>query len=256
MARRRGRFSERILEKAPRKGRKKISKKKTPKVAAKPRVIEDIQIDIPDIINIPGIGQIELPKAKPKPKPKAKAKPKPKKKVKTPKKGSKAKSRPTPKPRPVISPDLLIDEGFREDLRIDPGMLEGLIQKPVKEKFKKEVEPIIGAVSDGRLDDYSPPSKPRPPVDTPKFSLPEGVLPGGKFYDDPITGDPMYQPPMPGNGIRAQVLPTPINLRTGKPVDLDISLPSNPSRSLYLSNLCLMWEENPHQIYHLRLRFL
>ena len=58
--------------------------------------------------------------------------------------------------------------------------------------------------------------------------MPEGVLPGGKFYDDPITGDPMYQPPMLGNGIRAQVLPTPINLRTGKPVDLDISLPSNP----------------------------
>ena len=45
---------------------------------AKPKVREDIQIDIPEIINIPGIGQIELPKAKPKPKPKAEPKPDPK----------------------------------------------------------------------------------------------------------------------------------------------------------------------------------
>ena len=62
-----------------------------------------------------------------------------------------------------------------------------------------------------------------------KPSLPKGVAPGGRFYDDPITGDPMYQPPMPGNGIRAQVLPPPINLRTGKPVDISISLPSSPT---------------------------
>ncbi len=64
MARRRGRFSERILEKAPRTGRKKISKKKTPKVS------------LPEIINIPGIGEIELPKQKRKTKAKkADAKP-------------------------------------------------------------------------------------------------------------------------------------------------------------------------------------
>ena len=139
MARRRGRFSERILEKAPRKGRKKVSKKKTPKVAAKPRLIEDIQIEIPEIINIPGVGQIELPKAKPKPKPKAKAKPKPKPKPK-PKAKAKVKARPKPKPRPVKLPDIL-----QEDIRITPGMLEGLIAEPVvkakeKPKPKKEVK--------------------------------------------------------------------------------------------------------------------
>ena len=264
----RGRFSERILEKAPRTGRKKVSKKKTPKVSlpeiinipgigeielpkqkrktkakkadakpdigrpkkvkagkkrppkvriteAKPKVREDIQIDIPEIINIPGVGQIEVPKAKPKPKPKAKAKPKAKPKPK-PKAKAKVKARPKPKPRPVKLPDELIDENLREDIRITPGMIEGLIGG---EKI-------------------SAPTAPKPPVDTPKekpivtlpakLSLPEGVAPGGRFYDDPITGDPMYQPPMPSNGIRAQVLPTPINLRTGKPVDLDISLPSSP----------------------------
>jgi len=180
----RGRLERKILEKAPRKGRKKVSKKKTPKVAAKPRVIEDIQIDIPEIINIPGIGQIELPKAKPKPK----------KKVKTPKKGSKAKSRPTPKPRPVKLPDISIDEGFREDLRIDPGMLEGLIQKPVKEKFKKEVEPIIGAVSDGRLDDYSPPVLPKfPKPGDPDIDLRLGI-PGESGRGGINPGMGVYRP--------------------------------------------------------------
>ena len=209
MARRRGRFSERILEKAPRKGRKKVSKKKTPKVS------------LPEIINIPGIEEIELPKQKrktkakkadpkpdisrlkiedkPKPKkrppkvriteakpkvkakskapaktkaskrpkpvrlpsrlkideplvsigvknigkdepsiaPKAKAKPKAKPK---PKPKAKVKARPKPKPRPVKLPDIL-----QEDIRITPGMLEGLTAKPVvkakeKPKPKKEVK--------------------------------------------------------------------------------------------------------------------
>ena len=50
--------------------------------------------------------------------------------------------------------------------------------------------------------------------------LPEGVAPGGRYYNDPVTGDPMYAPPMPkyGEGMSgAQVMPTPINLNTGKP---------------------------------------
>jgi len=109
----------------------KGGKKRPPKVRiteAKPKVKP---IDIPEIINIPGIGQIEVPKAKPKPKPKAKAK---------------VKARPKPKPRPVKLPDELIDENLREDIRITPGMLEGLIGG---EKI-------------------SAPTAPKPPVDTPK----------------------------------------------------------------------------------------
>ena len=77
----RGRFERKILEKSPRKGRKKVSKKKASK--------KDIQSaisglfggtgggrgepkELPESINIPGIGKIELPKAKPKSKTKSK----------------------------------------------------------------------------------------------------------------------------------------------------------------------------------------
>jgi hypothetical protein len=56
-------------------------------------------------------------------------------------------------------------------------------------------------------------------------ALPPGVAPGGKYYDDPITGNPMYQPPMPtaapGQYI-AQVMPRPIDLTTGEPQDTSI----------------------------------
>jgi len=73
-----------------------------------PRSREDIQIDIPEVINIPGVGQIKLPSAPP---------PAPKEKPKT---ETKAKAK--PKPRPVKLPDVL-----REDIRIAPGTLEELI---------------------------------------------------------------------------------------------------------------------------------
>lgn len=51
-------------------------------------------------------------------------------------------------------------------------------------------------------------------------SLPEGVAPGGRYYDDPITGDPMYGPPMPQYGegmVGAAVMPPAVNLNTGRP---------------------------------------
>jgi len=233
----RGRLERKILEKAPRKGRKKVSKKKTPKVAAKPRVIEDIQIDIPEIINIPGIGQIELPKAKPKPKPKAKAKAKPKKEVKTPKKGAKAKSRPTPKPRPVKLPDIL-----QEDIRIAPGTLAGLIggagAAKEKPKPKKEVKtPKKGKIREREdirvnvptredidkiikdLDIKIPevinipgvgqvtiPTAPKPPVDTPT-ELPKFPKPG-----DPDIDLRLGTPGGPGRGGIFDNLPDPSNL--------------------------------------------
>jgi hypothetical protein len=56
--------------------------------------------------------------------------------------------------------------------------------------------------------------------------LPEGVRSGGKTYTNPVSGDKMYQPPMPkvGKGrVQAMVMPTPINLTTGKPERLMIS---------------------------------
>ena len=204
------------------------------KVAARPRSREDIQIDIPEIINIPGIGQIELPKAKPKAKPKAEVKTKPKKEVKTPKKGKKAKSRPTPKPRPVKLPDIL-----QEDIRIAPGMLESLTAKPVvkakeKPKPKKEVKtPKKGKVREREdirvptreeidkvikdLDIKIPevinipgagqvtiPTAPKPPVETPK---------------DPITSGPKISPGGPGGAARGELFGSPeaYDKFTGRP---------------------------------------
>ena len=55
---------------------------------------------------------------------------------------------------------------------------------------------------------------------TARLPLPEGVAPGGRYYDDPITGDPMYGPPMPQYGegmVGAAVMPPAINLNTGRP---------------------------------------
>ena len=124
--------------------------------------------------------------------------------------------------------NILKDERFITDP--GPEYFQGL--KKLEEQIMALDPNFVGEFSSSRT--ISEPTK----VDIPgagqvtlptKPSLPKGVAPGGKFYDDPITGDPMYQPPMPGNGIRAQVLPPPINLRTGKPVDISISLPSSPT---------------------------
>jgi len=61
-------------------------------------------------------------------------------------------------------------------------------------------------------------------------SLPEGVDAGGRFFTGP-NGENMYQPPMPKIGpgqFQAQVMPTPINLDTGMPINT--SLPSLSDR--------------------------
>ena len=110
-----------------------------------PRSREDIKIDIPEVINVPGVGQIKLPSAPP-PAPKAK-----------PKTETKAK----PKPRPVKLPDVL-----REDIRITPGMLEGLIGG---EKI-------------------SAPTAPKPPVDTPKEKSQEALDALERIETGGITG--------------------------------------------------------------------
>ena len=66
-----------------------------------------------------------------------------------------------------------------------------------------------------------------PPSTMPQPGLPEGIDPGGQYYTDPITGNQMYQPPMPtlAPGMAgAQVMPTPIDLTTGQPVDTSIPI--------------------------------
>ncbi len=70
------------------------------------------------------------------------------------------------------------------------------------------------------------------PITGDRYPLPEGVDPGGNYFIDPITGDPMYQPPMPTlapGELGASVMPTPINLKTGKPRDMSF-IPSEPTQ--------------------------
>jgi len=57
-----------------------------------------------------------------------------------------------------------------------------------------------------------------------------------RTYTNPVSGDRMYQPPMPtiGRGrVQPMVMPTPINLTTGKPERLMISEPSRSGLPLY-----------------------
>jgi hypothetical protein len=58
--------------------------------------------------------------------------------------------------------------------------------------------------------------------------LPSGIAKGGRYYDNPVTGDPMYQPPIPkGVPGRAQIMamPAPINLVTGQTERPPIGVP-------------------------------
>jgi hypothetical protein len=66
-----------------------------------------------------------------------------------------------------------------------------------------------------------------PPSTMPQPGLPEGIDPGGQYYTDPITGNQMYQPPMPSappGMMIPQVMPRPIDLTTGQPLDTSIPL--------------------------------
>ncbi len=57
-----------------------------------------------------------------------------------------------------------------------------------------------------------------------------------RTYTNPVSGDRMYQPPMPTVGqsrVQPMVMPTPINLTTGKPERLMISEPSRSGLPLY-----------------------
>jgi hypothetical protein len=65
-------------------------------------------------------------------------------------------------------------------------------------------------------------TKPKPDkIITPSPALPEGIAEGGRYYTGP-NGERMYQPPMPKLGpgqFGTMVMPPPINLDTGKPLD-------------------------------------
>ena len=128
---------------------------------------------------------------------------------------SKVAEPPPPKVEPVVpAPTGGMSSVVKADKKATPGKLSELFGGIGGGKIKEPTKIDIPGAGQVTL-----PTKP---------SLPEGVAPGGKFYDHPVTGDPMYQPPMPGNGIRAQVLPIPINLRTGKAEDFKYKITAMP----------------------------
>ena len=74
-----------------------------------------------------------------------------------------------------------------------------------------------------------------PPV--PQPDLPEGIDPGGQYFTDPVTGNQMYQPPMPSappGMMISQVMPPSIDLTTGQPRDtrLPIQQPMIPPQPI------------------------
>ena len=134
-------------------------------------------------------------------------------KTKTPKKAKPVSKAKTKRRSPV---------GRRINMRGGPLGLEDLIND----------EQTIGQVPDSVRERFKPPAFDRSKLEEAlskaskqkelqtKFPLPEGVRSGGEYYYDPITGDPMYRPPMPVGkpGVpRAQVLPPSINLITQRP---------------------------------------
>jgi hypothetical protein len=179
------------------------------KVAARPRSREDVQIDIPEVINVPGIGEIRLSSTTPAA-PKAEVKAKPKKEVKTPKKG-----------RIREREDIRVDTPTREDIDkiikdldikipkvIDiPGAGQVTIPAVSKPPVETSERPIgykpgeiVGGPDIGREPAPDLPPAPPPVVRPPMPPPPSDVMPGEVFMDQPgqrPPGDPVSAPTPP-----------------------------------------------------------
>ena len=108
------------------------------------------------------------------------------------------------------------------------GALEDMLKKmgeisPVQSKptpVAPKPTPVIGSTAPPALKSRAPTPAPVTPPPVTSTPLPEGVQSGGRYYKNPVTGAPMYQPPMPDlpeGMVGAQVMPPAINLDTGKP---------------------------------------
>ena len=114
----------------------------------------------------------------------------------------------------------------------------GFTPRPGNDRNTPQVRnPLLDAVDDrgvpifGGKDMFTGPMI--PPSTMPQPGLPEGIDPGGRYFTDPITGNQMYQPPMPTLApgmMGAQVMPPSIDLTTGQPRDtrLPIQQPMMP----------------------------
>ena len=142
---------------------------------------------------------------------------------------------PSPPPAPVI-PEDASDYGKdvlerAADSNLPPEVIVAMDQQ--KENPNAKIDVKIGTFDPTSpkedLSLFSAPAKEKKDQSkSDKDMLPEGVMPGGKYYNDPITGNRIYQPPMPKlpsgtSGI--QVMPLPIDLTTGKEVRQELPDP-------------------------------
>ena len=133
--------------------------------------------------------------------------------------------KPKPPPAPVI-PDNASDYGKdvlerAADSNLPPEVIVAMDQQ--KEDPNAKIDVKIGT-----FDPTLPKEDLRLSSAPAEISLPEGVTPGGKYYNDPITGNRIYQPPMPKlppGMMGAQVMPAPIDLTTGKEVRQELPVP-------------------------------
>ena len=119
-------------------------------------------------------------------------------------------------PRVQIQPQ--VDDRYQslmDEIASLKAQIEGL-QAPT-EQVATEQAPVMAEQAPVMVDEPVSPS------------LPEGIDAGGRFYTGP-NGENMYQPPMPKIGpgqFQAQVMPTPINLDTGMPLDTSLPILNN-----------------------------
>ena len=131
------------------------------------------------------------------------------------------RKKPTPKPVASKKPTApKIPESVQK--RIEEMMASGRMKAPTTPRKTTPRKTVAKKAAPKKTVAKKKPVEPK---------LPEGVRSGGKTYTNPVSGDKMYQPPMPtvGRGqVQAMVMPTPINLTTGKPERLMISEPTAP----------------------------
>ena len=112
------------------------------------------------------------------------------------------------------------------DKRVIPLPPPEAFQGRIEQANQQEDFPIFGGPAQGPAPDFS--------------TLPKGTDPGGRFFTNP-NGESMYQPPMPTlapGAVGNMMMPPPINLSTGQPIDTSLrslgpdqapQMPSRPS---------------------------
>jgi len=121
-------------------------------------------------------------------------------------------------PTAPIAPPPVGTAAKRGDKRA-PGTKRPVAVTPLPTPVAPKPTPVIGSTAPPALKSRAPTPAPVTPPPVTSAPLPEGVQSGGRYYKNPVTGAPMYQPPMPklpDGMMGAQVMPPPINLDTGK----------------------------------------